>query len=63
DLYSSSVAATGVLSFSKIEVEGKQHSLSVQIVGANPKAKKAYMFAIDYLRIKTPDGFVRQERP
>ncbi|PHQ31595.1 cysteine protease [Rhodopirellula bahusiensis] len=63
DLYSSSVATTGVLSFPKIEVEGKQHSLSVQIVGANPKAKKAYMFAIDYLRIKTPDGFVRQERP
>ena len=51
DLYSNSVVTTGVLSFPKITVEGKQHSLEVQMVGSNPKAKRAYMFALDYLRI------------
>lgn len=51
DLYSNSVVTTGVLSFPKITVEGKQHSLEVQVVGSNPKAKRAYMFALDYLRI------------
>ncbi|KLU05256.1 putative transmembrane protein [Rhodopirellula islandica] len=56
DLYSGNVVTTGVLSFPKIAVEGKQHALNVRMVGANPKAKKAYMFALDYLRIKQSDG-------
>ncbi|MCA8986541.1 MAG: VCBS repeat-containing protein, partial [Planctomycetaceae bacterium] len=56
DLYATDVITTGVLTFPQIAVEGKQHQLSVQIVGANPRAVKAYMFALDYLRIKKPDG-------
>ncbi|QDT02073.1 FG-GAP repeat protein [Rubripirellula lacrimiformis] len=56
DLYDRSVVTTGVLSFPKVNVEGSKHTLGVQIVGANPKAKQSYMFAIDYLRIKTSDG-------
>ena len=28
------------------------HRLSVEIVGANEKAKKAYMFGLDYLILK-----------
>tara|TARA_R110002049_G_scaffold4601_5_gene32501 strand:+ start:693918 stop:699713 length:5796 start_codon:yes stop_codon:yes gene_type:complete len=56
DLYHTDVVTTGVLSFPGIAVEGKKHTLNVQMVGANPKAAKAYMFAIDYLRIKKADG-------
>ncbi|MCR9201140.1 MAG: DUF1080 domain-containing protein [Planctomycetaceae bacterium] len=56
DLFATSVITTGVLSFPSIAVEGNRHTLNVQIAGANPKAKKAYMFALDYLRIKKPDG-------
>ncbi|MCA9044069.1 MAG: DUF1080 domain-containing protein, partial [Planctomycetaceae bacterium] len=56
DLYDTEVITTGVLSFPKLAVEGKRHTLSIQIVGANPQAAKAYMVAIDYLRIKQPDG-------
>lgn len=56
DLYEADVVTTGLLSFSKLAVTGKKHTLSVQIAGTNPKAKKSYMVAIDYLRIKTADG-------
>ncbi len=56
DLYASQVITTGVLSFPEVAVEGNRHTLNVQIAGANPKAKKAYMFALDYVRIKKADG-------
>ena len=56
DLYHPDVITTGVLSFPRIAVEGNRHTLNVQIAGANRKAAKAYMFALDYLRIKKPDG-------
>ncbi|MCA9137880.1 MAG: DUF1080 domain-containing protein, partial [Planctomycetales bacterium] len=56
DLYDPNVITTGVLSFPKINLKGTKHTLNVKIVGANPKAAKAYMFAIDYLRIKKSDG-------
>lgn len=56
DLYETKVITTGVLSFPSLSVIGKQHKLTIQVAGANPKAVKSYMFAIDYLRIKTPDG-------
>ena len=50
DLYHPNVITTGVLSFPK-QPAGK-HTLTVQMAGANPKAVKAYMFALDYLRLK-----------
>ncbi|QEG24378.1 PVC-type heme-binding CxxCH protein [Mariniblastus fucicola] len=56
DLFDPNVITTGVLSFDNVTVKGKNHKLNVQILGANPKAAKAYMFAIDFLRIKTADG-------
>lgn len=56
DLYDTSVVTTGVLSFPKQSLSGTKHTLGVKIVGANPKAKKSYMFALDYLRIKKSDG-------
>lgn len=56
DLFESQVITTGVLSFPGIAVEGNRHTLNVQIAGANRRAKKAYMFALDYLRIRKADG-------
>ena len=56
DLYETDVVTTGVLSFPKLSVQGAQHTLKIQIAGANPAAVKSHMFAIDYLRIKTSDG-------
>ena len=56
DLFHPDVITTGVLSFPGVAVEGNRHKLNVQIAGANSKAAKAYMFALDYLRIKKPDG-------
>lgn len=64
DLFDPQVITTGVLKFPKVSVEGKKHVLSFQIGGANPKAVKAYMFALDYLRIQQPDGsFVELPAP
>ncbi|MFK8114372.1 MAG: PVC-type heme-binding CxxCH protein [Rubripirellula sp.] len=56
DLYNAAVVTTGVLSFPKLSVDGNKHTLTAQIVGANPKAKKSFMFAVDYLRLKKADG-------
>ena len=56
DLYETDVVTTGVLSFPNLSVQGTTHTLSVQIAGSNPKAQRATMCAVDYLRIKTPDG-------
>lgn len=56
DLYETQVVTTGVLEFPKLSVEGNQHTLEIQIIGANPKAARAYMCAVDYLRIKQPNG-------
>ncbi|MBT5017751.1 MAG: VCBS repeat-containing protein [Planctomicrobium sp.] len=56
DLYNSNVITTGVLSFPKIAVKGSHHTLTINILGANPKAKKAFMVGLDYLRIKNSDG-------
>jgi putative membrane-bound dehydrogenase-like protein len=45
------VITTGVLTFPARPLEAGQHTLGVEIVGTNPQAAKAYMFAIDYLRL------------
>jgi len=53
DLYNSpDVITTGVLSFEKRELKKGTHTLSLQIVGANPKAIKSYMIGLDYVRLK-----------
>jgi putative membrane-bound dehydrogenase-like protein len=56
DLYDADVRTTGVLSFKGLSVTGRDHRLTVQIVGANSKAKKSFMFAVDYIRIKLASG-------
>ncbi|MCP4507739.1 MAG: hypothetical protein GY826_15280, partial [Fuerstiella sp.] len=56
DLFNADVVTTGVLSFPQIAVKGSKHTLTVLIAGTNPKAKKSFMFAMDYLRVKKSDG-------
>ncbi len=56
DLFNADVVTTGILSFPKITVKGGKHTLTVLIAGTNPKAKKSFMFAMDYLRVKKSDG-------
>lgn len=52
DLYNSpDVITTGVLSFDGRELSAGDHKLSVEIIGTNPKAVKAYMFGLDYVRL------------
>ncbi|MGD9853328.1 MAG: PVC-type heme-binding CxxCH protein [Planctomycetaceae bacterium] len=55
DLYSNpQVETTGVLTFAPRMLSGGKHTLTLEIVGANPQAKKLYMAGIDYLRFVKP---------
>ena len=52
DLFNSpDVITTGVLTFENQELSAGNHKLSVEIVGANPKAVPAFMFGLDYVRL------------
>ena len=52
DLYHSSVIPTGSLAMGSHELGAGQHKLMVEIVGANEKAVKSYMFGLDYLKLE-----------
>lgn len=52
DLYDANVITTGVIKFPGLKLESGKHELKVQIVGANPKAVKAYLFGLDYFQLK-----------
>lgn len=50
DLYNDSVIRTGTISFDReFPLTPGEHKLTVKMVGANSKALKSYMFALDYL--------------
>ena len=51
DLYASTVITTGVFVFKNQQLTAGEHTLSVQILGANPKAIKSYMVGLDYVRL------------
>ncbi|NOZ23302.1 MAG: DUF2961 domain-containing protein [Planctomycetes bacterium] len=51
DLFNNGVIPTGVLDMGVHELTKGLHRLQVKIVGANEKAKKAYMFGIDYVQL------------
>ena len=53
DLYNPTVIPSGPISLGKHELTAGQHKLTVEIVGANEKALKAYMFGLDRV-ITTP---------
>jgi putative membrane-bound dehydrogenase-like protein len=45
------VITTGVLSFGMNELAAGNHRITFEIVGANPEGVKAYMLAVDYIRL------------
>ncbi len=52
DLYNNGVIPTGVLDMGTHELTKGQHVLRVEIIGANPKAIKSYMFGLDYIKLE-----------
>ncbi len=52
DLFHSEVITTGVLTFDELDFNRQGNTLEVQIVGANPDAVPAYMFGLDYVRLR-----------
>jgi putative membrane-bound dehydrogenase-like protein len=56
DLYHSpDVVTTGVLTFDPRRLTAGEHVLSVLIVGRNPQAVPAFMFGLDYVRVRPAD--------
>ena len=51
DLYHASVIPTGALSMGVRDLSGGQHKLTVEVLGANAKAIKSYMFGLDYVKL------------
>jgi len=51
DLYHESVIPTGLLALGAQDLTAGDHKLTVEIVGANDKAIKAYMFGLDYVKL------------
>ena len=52
DLYSPDLVATGPFTLGTWDLPAGRHALTVEIVGANPKADKAFMFGIDRIDLK-----------
>jgi hypothetical protein len=55
DLYATGVVATGTLDWGEHPLTAGQHSLGLEITGANPQAVKAHMVGLDYVRLETVD--------
>jgi hypothetical protein len=55
DLYHGWVIATGDVGFGVQRLSQGDHTLSVEITGANPKAEKSYMVGLDYLKLVDAD--------
>lgn len=52
DLYNPEVRAAAPLSGDPIELSAGDHKLTIEIVGANDKAVKAYMVGVDYVKLE-----------
>ena len=55
DCYNNGVVATGPVDLGTHDLDVGKHQLTVEITGANPKAKKAYMFGLDYVKLVPAD--------
>ena len=51
DLYDKSVIPSGLLALGACDLTAGDHKLTVEILGANDKAVKSYMFALDYVKL------------
>jgi len=52
DLYNPEVIPSGPIALGEFDLAKGRHALTVEIVGANPKAVKSYMFGIDRLELR-----------
>jgi hypothetical protein len=52
DLFNNGVVSTGELDLGAHDLAAGEHRLGVEIVGANDRAVKSYMFGLDYLRLE-----------
>ncbi|MGQ9455449.1 MAG: glycoside hydrolase family 172 protein [Armatimonadota bacterium] len=52
DLYAEKVVPTDEISLGTMQLSPGEHKLTVEIVGANEKAIKAYMFGLDYVKLE-----------
>lgn len=52
DFYSPDVKPTDEISLGTFDLREGLNSLNITVVGANEKAQKAYMFGLDYLRLR-----------
>ena len=55
DLYNQGVKASEERELGMFTLLAGQNRLTVEIVGANDKAAKSYMFGLDYLRLEPAD--------
>lgn len=53
DLFHAAVVPTGALQFGSVDVTPR-NILKVEIIGANDRAVKSYMFGLDYLKLQKP---------
>jgi hypothetical protein len=51
DLFNDGVVSTGELDLGTHELTAGDHKLGIEIMGANEKAVKSYMFGLDYVRL------------
>jgi hypothetical protein len=59
DLYNPRVIASGPIALGVCDLSAGVHKLTVEIVGANAKAVKSYMFGIDRVEMKADGGVAR----
>ncbi len=53
DLFNNGVIATGPIDLGTHELAQGRHVLKVEIIGANEKAVKSYMFGLDYVKLES----------
>jgi len=51
DLYHDGVVPTGLMRMGEHDITAGEHKLTVEIVGANDRAVKSYMFGLDYVKL------------
>ncbi|MBV9467671.1 MAG: hypothetical protein JOZ57_00320, partial [Abitibacteriaceae bacterium] len=52
DCYNPTVVPTGELPLGTVDLTAGEHKLTAEIVGANEKADKAYLFGLDYIKLE-----------
>jgi len=51
DFFNPSVIPSGPVGFGQKDLSAGDHKLTVEIIGANEKAAKSFMFGLDYIKL------------